>query len=47
LFDVKQQGKRFAPPGKIRIRMGVPVRFEAGADPDWIVRELQNGVAKL
>jgi long-chain acyl-CoA synthetase len=47
LFDVKQQGKRFAPPGKIRVRIGVPVRFEAGADPDWIVRELQNRVAKL
>ena len=47
LFEVKQAGKRFAPPGKIRVRIGLPVRFDPTADPQWIARELQNRVAEL
>jgi long-chain acyl-CoA synthetase len=47
LFEVKQAGKRFAPPGKIRVRIGVPIRFESTADPQWIARELQSRVAEL
>ncbi|HMK24339.1 MAG TPA: AMP-binding protein, partial [Terriglobales bacterium] len=47
LFEVKQAGKRFAPPGQIRVRIGVPIRFEPTADPQWIARELQNRVAEL
>lgn len=47
LFEVKQAGKRFAPAGKIRVRIGVPVRFEPTADPQWIARELQSRVAEL
>jgi len=47
LFEVKKAGKRFAPPGKIRVRIGVPVRFESSADPQWIAQELQTRVAEL
>jgi len=47
LFEVKKAGKRFAPPGKIRVRIGVPIRFESSADPQWIAQELQNRVAEL
>ena len=47
LFQVKEAGKRFAPSGKISVRIGVPVRFEPTADPQWIARELQNRVAEL
>jgi long-chain acyl-CoA synthetase len=47
LFEVKQAGRKFAPPGKIRVRIGKPVRFDATADPQWIARELQNSVGEL
>ncbi len=47
LFEVKQAGKKFARPGKIRVRIGKPVRFESTADPQWIARELQNRVREL
>jgi long-chain acyl-CoA synthetase len=47
LFEVKQAGKRFAPPGKIRIRIGRPVSFDAGADAMQIAHELQQRVAEL
>ena len=47
LFEIKSAGKRLAPPGKILVRIGAPVRFDAGSDPQWIARELQNRVAEL
>ena len=47
LFELKQAGKRFAPPGKIRIRIGPPVRFESTAEPMEIARALQKKVAEL
>ncbi|PYX43299.1 MAG: AMP-binding protein [Acidobacteria bacterium] len=47
LFEVKHAGKRFAPPGKIRIRIGQAVSFEAIAEPLEIARELQKRVAEL
>jgi long-chain acyl-CoA synthetase len=47
LFEVKQAGKKFAPPGRIRVRIGEPVRFEAAADPQWIAQEMQNRVLEL
>ena len=47
LFELKQAGKRFAPPGKIRIRIGAPVSFEATAEAMEIARELQKKVAEL
>jgi long-chain acyl-CoA synthetase len=47
LFEVKHAGKRFAPPGKIRIRIGQAVSFDAGADAMEIAHELQKRVAEL
>ncbi len=47
LFEVKRSGRRFAAPGKIRVRIGRPVSFNAAAEPLDIARELQNKVAEL
>jgi long-chain acyl-CoA synthetase len=47
LFEVKQSGRKFAAPFKIRVRIGKPVRFEPEADPHSIAQELQQQVAAL
>ena len=47
LFEVKQAGKKFAAPKKIRVRIGVPLTFSAGSDPEKIANELQRAVEKL
>jgi long-chain acyl-CoA synthetase len=47
LFEVKQAGKKFARPGKISVRIGQPVNFAAGSDPEQIARELQSAVEAL
>jgi long-chain acyl-CoA synthetase len=47
LFEVKQAGKKFAAPGKIRIRIGTPVRFQSQGDAQSIARELQKRVEEL
>jgi long-chain acyl-CoA synthetase len=47
LFEVKQRGKKFARPGKIAVRIGRPIRFAEGSDPERIARELQSAVEGL
>jgi long-chain acyl-CoA synthetase len=47
LFEVKKAGRKFAPPGKIQVRIGRPVIFAADRDPEEIARELQNAVEGL
>jgi len=47
LFPLKIQKKHYAPPGAIQVRIGEPMRFEAGADPEEIARKLQRPVAEL
>ena len=47
LFEVKQSGRKFALPGKITIRMGAPVQFDSGTEPQTIARELQKRVEKV
>src|ERR1700677_2095354 len=47
LFEVKQSGKRFAAPWKIRVRIGQPMKFAPGTDPRQIARELQSAVESL
>jgi long-chain acyl-CoA synthetase len=47
LFEIKSAGKKFAPPGKIRVRIGVPVRFAPDTDPQVITEDLQKKVAEL
>ncbi len=47
LFEAKQAGRRFAAPWKIRVRIGEPVRFLPGTDPQKIATELQAAVERL
>jgi hypothetical protein len=47
LFKVKKAGKRFARPGKIAVKIGAPVLFPSGSDPEWIARELEETVKRL
>jgi long-chain acyl-CoA synthetase len=47
LFEIKQAGKRFAAPGKIRVRIGRPISFEASAEPEKIASDLQKAVLGL
>ena len=47
LFEVKQAGRRFAAPWRIRVRMGQPMKFEPGADPGQIAQEMRAAVERL
>src|SRR5258708_3229644 len=47
LFELKRAGRRFAPPGKILVRIGEPMKFESGVEPEKIAAELQRAVEKL
>jgi long-chain acyl-CoA synthetase len=47
LFEVKQSGRKFAAPGKIRVRIGPPVQFPPDTDPRTIVEDLQKRVEHL
>ncbi|MGB2605359.1 MAG: 1-acyl-sn-glycerol-3-phosphate acyltransferase, partial [Candidatus Sulfotelmatobacter sp.] len=47
LFEVKQAGRKFAPPGKIGVRIGKPIVFAAGTDAAQIAQKLQSAVEGL
>jgi long-chain acyl-CoA synthetase len=47
LFELKRAGKKFASPGQIYVKVGVPVRFARDSDPAAIARELQIKVEQL
>jgi long-chain acyl-CoA synthetase len=47
LFEVKNAGKKFAPPGKIQVRIGKPIQFVPETDPEEIARALQKAVENL
>jgi long-chain acyl-CoA synthetase len=47
LFEVKQTGKKFAPPGKICVRIGQLKRFAEGCAPERVAEELQKAVEEL
>jgi len=47
LFERKHAGKKFAPPWKIQVRMGEPMRFLPGTEPEEIAAELWRAVDKL
>jgi long-chain acyl-CoA synthetase len=44
LYPLKQAGKKFAPPGTVRVTIGVPVRYAKGADPTAIARDLEKRI---
>jgi long-chain acyl-CoA synthetase len=47
LFELKQTGRKFARPGKIRVKVGTPLRFASDTDPEQIARQLQKTVEGL
>ena len=47
LFEIKKAGKKFAPPGKIQVRIGKPMQIAPETDPEEIVRALQRAVEDL
>ncbi|MGH9500916.1 MAG: AMP-binding protein [Terriglobales bacterium] len=47
LFEVKRSGRKVARPAEVRVRLGAPVQFACGTDPQEIARELQNIVEAL
>jgi long-chain acyl-CoA synthetase len=47
LFEVKQASKRFAAPWKISVRIGSPIKFPPGTDPQKIAAALLNAVENL
>jgi len=47
LFEVKNAGRRFAAPRTICVRIGKPVKFPPGTEPQRIAAELQAAVEQL
>ena len=47
LFELKKAGKRVARPFRITVKVGKPVKFEAGHEPAQIAAELQKRVETL
>jgi len=47
LFEIKETGKKIAPPGKIHIRIGKPVQFAVETPAEEIARLLQKVVEGL
>ncbi|HSS98855.1 MAG TPA: AMP-binding protein [Terriglobales bacterium] len=47
LFELKQAGKHFARPGKIRVTIGKPITFPPDTDPQQIAEQLQKTVEAL
>ncbi len=47
LFELKKAGKKFAPPHKITVRIGTPMKFPPDSNPESIATELRNRVAGL
>jgi long-chain acyl-CoA synthetase len=44
LFELKKAKQRFALPGKIRVKIGAPLRFSGASAPEQIAAELQRTV---
>jgi long-chain acyl-CoA synthetase len=47
LFERKQAGGKWAPPGRIRIAIGAPVKFDESRSAEEIAQELQRRVESL
>jgi long-chain acyl-CoA synthetase len=47
LFELKNAGRHFAPPGRIRVKIGKPMRFDPQTKPEEVAAELQRAVAAL
>jgi long-chain acyl-CoA synthetase len=47
LFEIKRAGKRCAAPGKIRVRIGRPIRLETSSEPEKTAGDLHKAVLEL
>ena len=47
LFELKKAKKKFALPGRIKVKIGAPVRFPRDSAPEWIAADLQKTVENL
>jgi long-chain acyl-CoA synthetase len=47
LFEMKAQGRYFARPGELRVKVGEPVRYSSCEDPAFITRDLERRVSEL
>jgi long-chain acyl-CoA synthetase len=47
LFERKKAGKRWAPPGRIRVAIGAPIKFGEDQSTEEIAQELQRRVEEL
>ncbi len=47
LFELRRRGKRWARPGAVRVRIGSPIEFEKGLDPEAISEQLRSAVCQL
>lgn len=47
LFEIKNSGRKFAAPWKIKVRIGKPIQFTPGKDAAYIAAELQRAVEEL
>jgi long-chain acyl-CoA synthetase len=47
LFEVKHAGKRTAHPHQIKVRLGTPIEFQRGTDPQRIADQLRAAVEQL
>jgi long-chain acyl-CoA synthetase len=47
LFELKKAKKKFAPPGKIKVRIGAPLRFSRDTTPEQIAAALQRTLEDL
>jgi long-chain acyl-CoA synthetase len=46
-YEVREAGKMFNRPGRIRVHVGAPVEFPAGSDPQEIAKALEQRVQQL
>ena len=47
LYELKERGQNFAPPGMVRVIFGEPMTLYAGMNPAEITKELERRVASL
>ena len=47
LFELKQAGRKMARPYQVKVKIGLPLRFNPQDEPDQIVAQLQSRVQEL
>src|SRR5262249_9634819 len=47
LYELRAKKRHLARPGRVKVKIGTPIRFSATDDPDQITRELETKIAAL